>query len=461
MSHPSCDELGPLTTHLAALSMQSAVDLACPPTLATTLAFDVLSVIFRLVVGTVWWTESAVPYLKALFRLAHVNSHWRDCCFSSAPLWASMKITRQSVPEFLAFSLSASASTPLHLHLDLFHAGRHTVDDILGFLSHHLDRVETLYLLVGSAETATDLVRHFNRAALPALRSLRIECGPRQMKRTGSPSFALLDVGAKLVALRIRRVRFSLDHLPDFSCLRYIVFRDIVIRCAPSFAVWSLIQQTAVRLERIAIQNVGCRVVPNHPPPLLFSSVTHLDIAFTDRTAGLAALVGCMRTPNLSFLSVTGQTSALLNCILQSSNNVSGLRNLVIGFPESMDVDLVQIFRSAPLLKTLDARCADIQVMRVLNGYSSAHGIMCPYLEVIMLSTAGPTPVRRFLEQRISLPGFALQQVIFRHNLTAGSYDEEDLEWFDKKARVGMGVGFRDLTWLFTDQFVGLADYTA
>ncbi|KAJ7187203.1 hypothetical protein C8R46DRAFT_1025105 [Mycena filopes] len=400
------------------------------------LPFDVLSRVFNFVVGTVWWNNTTIPYGKALFRLCHVNIHWGSVCLGCGWLWASLKINRSTNLDFLVFQLQTAGLYGLHIHLDLFHSGVLPVGILFDIVLDQAARLETLYVLVGSAENADEIASEFSRTTFTSLKSLRLECGPRDMRRSGSPSFSVDGRAPAVRAIRMRRVWFPFDGMPDFSRLRFLVIRDIVIRCAPTMSDWGLIQQTAVCLERLAILNVGCKDVTVAFRRLYFPALKHLDVGFTRRTPGLFELVRCLHVPNLNYLAMYGTASSTVQCVFHDTSNTLNLQHLVLGISCLNAADGEGIFRSVPRLRTLDVREADSVVLVALGSGSATEDHLCRGLTELMLSSASTGQVKSFLEQRTQLRNFSLNQVVFRQRFDASTFDEDDLDWLGNDSTI-------------------------
>ncbi|KAJ7027194.1 hypothetical protein C8F04DRAFT_1189857 [Mycena alexandri] len=398
------------------------------------LPFDILTRVFSYTLGTVWWSSPIYPYIRSLFRLAHVDKHWRGVCLDSIPLWSTIAINRGIKLDFLAYCLDRTGNAPLHLQILFSRPGAEPINLILAALTGYDHRMETLYLSVGSPELADAVAPFFNSATLSAVRSLAIDCGPREMRRTCTDStfFNLSRNAPMLEALRVRCAWFSLARAQSFSCLRILVIRDIILRYSPTVADWLVIQSTAVCLERIALQNVGCRGATLLCPTLHFAALTHLDVLFTNRSTGLVDLIRAFRAPALTYISFVGQPVELLQSILRPASTGSRLQHLAIHFSHFDIKGLRCLFSSVPRLKTLDVRTGDTDVLDVISGKENLDGIpLCLDLKVLFLSHAGTVHVRNFLTSRSKKLGrrAELSHVLFRNPLENRPSYDLDLEW--------------------------------
>ncbi|KAJ7016599.1 hypothetical protein C8F04DRAFT_1280986 [Mycena alexandri] len=428
------------------------------------LAFDILSAIFKLTVGSLWLRDSCCPFVAGPLQLAHVNQHWRHVAMDSALLWNSIDITKMSNLDMVAYALARSRNAPLHLDIDFYKLGIHRIRDIMALLSVHLPRAETLAIRVGSSSNADVLAPMFRRACLGALRSLTLACGPRQMSPYDAALFEVTCGMASMESLRIDRVSFSLELACLFRRLRVLVIRNVVPSCAPTVSDWEEIERSAPNLERVALQNVGCRgVVGDARRPLTFPALTHLELVFAGGSVGLFSLVSSLDAPSLRYLSITASSTNVLECILNQSRTGTSLRHMVLDFEEIERIHLHAIFSRTPHLTSLDIRAWDSDILDLLNRVESAQpGALphCTALAVLFVTDGDPDDVREFMESRSTLlPDFAFEHVLFRNKMVSGEFDE-DLDWIHERTSVGVGIGHDEMGWLQTDFYIGLEDYT-
>ncbi|KAJ7767249.1 hypothetical protein B0H16DRAFT_1882604, partial [Mycena metata] len=427
-----------------------------------TLPFDVLNRVFELTLDTVWWHSPFYPYLRSIFRLAHVDRHWRTVCLNSAALWSTMSLGRKTSVDLLTWCMARTVNASLHFLLTFNPATGPPLNLILGSLARYVRRMETLYISFGHPDLVDEIAVFFNAATLPALRSLKLDGHPQKMKKLDSTLFVLAVDSSLLCALRLRRVWFSLSGASSFTYLRVLVMRDILHRYSPTQLDWINIQSTATALERLALHNVGCREITVSWPDLVFPALTHLDLLFTSGSIGLIPLVGAIRTPGLHYLSFSGESGALLNLCLPMWAPAPTIRHLVIDLTSYDILGLRSIFDQTPNLCSLDLRAGDQDILQVVGGQENADGLpMCRTLAVLFLSDAAAGDVRQFLEHRQRVGRLAmLSHLLFHNPLGSSVHYDVNLGWLREKATVVLNVGMQELSWLNTDFYVGLADYT-
>ncbi|KAJ7733305.1 hypothetical protein B0H16DRAFT_1892822 [Mycena metata] len=424
--------------------------------------FDLLSRIFCLTIGSLWFSSSRGPYVAASIHLAHVNRHWRLAALSSALIWNSFNINRNSNLELIVFCLHQSQRAALHLDIDFSNPGRRVIREIMDKICDHLPRVETLVIRVGSALNSDVLGPIFSHACLGRLRILNLGCGPRQM-RTHDPAIFELTCGmSHLRSLRIERIHFALELASTFRCLRVLVFRNINPRYGPSMADWRAISIAVPGLERVAILNVGCRDADAGGYPIAFRALTHLDLVFAGYSHGVSTLVSRIYTPSLRYLSVTAGTTESLQCLTDNRSNLAAVKHLALTFEEVDVTDAGHLFDCTPLLRSLDLRHWDMQFLLTLNGMSVAGQThpLCKDLTTLFINSADPEDVRSFMLARMAiLPQFELKSLLFRQKKHRPEF-EEDMEWIRERVEVlGSGIGHSEWSWLSTDFYVGLNDY--
>ncbi|KAJ7077791.1 hypothetical protein C8R44DRAFT_755063 [Mycena epipterygia] len=418
------------------------------------LPFDVLSIIFSMLVNDYWSFTDKLHFIARAFRLAHVCRYWNYVALGCPAFWRDYNIHASSSVDLAYRQLLYSAGTPLVLRLLLNSADVRPTPSTFDVFIPLRPPLHSLTVTASDAVAARDLASIFEVAEFGEIHDISLQCWFLYPDGGSVPLVNRQQGMSTLRSLRLHRVRFSWGLIASYVSLRVLVLRDIGTHFVPSWGDWCTLSVAAPNLERISLRRVGCIGIPVHPTPLLFARLTHMDLMFTSDDRTLQSLVGAIYAPQLYSLTVFGPDTSYLRNLMVFPSMLRHVESLVIRMRSVVAADIREFLALIPSVTSLDLPRHDLHVLHSItpDGVHAdvSPGVMLPKLIVLAISSSGPASVHAYLASRLRPQTVDL--VLFRNGLLHESWLDADVAWLEARFGVGVGAEYREADWLTHDR---------
>ncbi|KAJ6514264.1 hypothetical protein C8R47DRAFT_1206633 [Mycena vitilis] len=410
-----------------------------PPTLPP----ELLSAVFRIVLGDYWLGTRRDSFFDELFDLSSVCRYWRQTAISTPALWADVALTSKSNPKFISHLLAMSGAMPLQLNLTLGLRPKWSHAAVLSATLPDINRAQTLSISCATSTSGNEVATFLRDIPLPIVRNLRIRIHARHTLRIGGH---MQNGLTRLHVLHLCRIGLPWSVFGTFRFIRVIVLCDLDEGSAPELLHWVALSQSALLIERMCLHNIGCTKIPAAAPALHFDRVVEMDLLFGSSDQSLSHLLSLFRTPVLDTLTVSAQSIAPIQSLVLH-DKLSKVETLALHIADP-DLSATRVFfRAMHQLQQLDALHSDAAILSSLTSVTGNAPVACPSLSRLFVTSANPVEVANFLRARRSRSSM-IRQVTFRNGLPMGSYYDSEIMWM--RSVVSVVEGFRrcDPAWM-------------